>query len=67
MDTFKSDLEYLKITGGETFILRAIGIFRKISRKRFSKNITLIVVTNNTVEIDNDKLEIFKILNVKNV
>lgn len=62
-DSF-SDLQFLKSTGGETFYTKEYWYFlEKLIEKDFAKNITILVVTNNTVEIDNKKLEIYKQFN----
>lgn len=58
------DLEYLKSTGGETFYTKEYWYFlEKLIEKGMSKNITLMVVTNNTVELDKNKLNIYKQFN----
>ena len=54
-------LEFLKVTGGETFYTKEFWYFlEKLIEHGMSSNITLIVVTNNTVELDDNKLDIFK-------
>ena len=62
-DQFK-DLEYLKITGGETFYTKEFWYFlNKLIENNLAKNISLIVVTNNTVQLTSDRIEIFKEFN----
>ncbi len=54
-------LEYLKSTGGETFYTKEYWYFlEKLIEHGIAKNITLLVVTNNTVELDETKLGIYK-------
>lgn len=59
-----SDLKFLKSTGGETFYTKEYWYFlEKLIEHGLSKNITLLVVTNNTVSIDETKLNIYKQFN----
>jgi|TARA_B110000444_G_scaffold95849_1_gene90761 sulfatase maturation enzyme AslB (radical SAM superfamily) len=59
-DTFKN-LEWFKSTGGETFYSKEYWhMLDKLIEHGLSKNISLINVTNNTIPIDNKKLEMFK-------
>ena len=54
-------LEFLKVTGGETFYTKEFWYFlEKLIEHGMSPNITLIVVTNNTVPLDDNKLDILK-------
>ncbi len=56
-----NELEYVKATGGETFYTKEFWYFlQKLIDKDISHNITLLIVTNNTVSLDKNKLDIFK-------
>ena len=58
------DLEYLKTTGGETFYTKEFWYFlNKLIENDLAKNISLIVVTNNTVQLTPDKIDTFKEFN----
>ena len=59
-EIFKN-LEYLKSTGGETFYSKEYWyMLEKFISKGYAKNITIINVTNNTIPLDDNKLDIFK-------
>ena len=59
-NTFKN-LEWFKSTGGETFYSKEYWyMLNKLIEHGLSENISLINVTNNTIPIDKEKLEIFK-------
>ena len=59
-DTFK-DLEYLKSTGGETFYSKEYWyMLEKLVERDYAKNISVINVTNNTIALDEYKLDLLK-------
>ena len=54
-------LEYIKATGGETFYTKEFWYFLEKVIDNLAPNIiSLIIVTNNTVQLDNYKIEILK-------
>lgn len=56
-----SNLQFLKATGGETFYTKSYWyLLEKIIEKGLAQNISLICVTNNTITLDKDKLDILK-------
>ena len=57
--TSLQDLQYIKCTGGETFYTKEYWYFlNKLTEHGLSKNITLINVTNNTIEMDQEKINV---------
>ena len=56
-----TNLKFLKATGGETFYTKSYWyLLEKFIEKGLSKNITVIMVTNNTIALDEEKLSILK-------
>ena len=59
--TVFKDLEYLKSTGGETFYSKEYWyMLEKLAEKGYAENIMIINVTNNTIALDDHKLDILK-------
>ena len=63
-----SNLKFLKATGGETFYTKSYWyLLEKFIEQGLSRNISIIIVTNNTIRLDSEKIRIlnqFKRINI---